>query len=65
MASISPTKVVAFVSLFASGVWAQLNVAQCGAGYDWVRADAWLSDTSQENVTPQFPHRCLWPSTEP
>ena len=43
-------KVVPLVFLFVSGVWAQLEMAQCPANYEWVCVE---SDISQEDVTPQ------------
>ena len=41
-------KVVPLISLFVSGVWAQLDMAQCKAGYEWVCVEP---DMSQGAVT--------------
>ena len=45
--------------LFASGVWAQSEMAQCHPGYEWVCVQSGSSDASQGGVTAQCPDRLL------
>jgi len=46
-------KVVPLVSLFVSGVWAQLDQAQCATGFEWVCIKSGFSNMNQEDVTAQ------------
>lgn len=47
-------RVVPLISLFISGAWAQVDMAQCNTGHEWVRTDLrFFKHKRQGDVTAQ------------
>ena len=58
------SKVVPLASLFASGVWAQLDMAECKPGWEWVRSLLGFWADVRVNTATECPTGCFYGGVE-